>query len=67
MHRPYCPRRRPPAAARRTFSGRAVTPASEPTPVAGVTTTTLADNAALTPDALLLTQHLIAGVPGGEL
>lgn len=39
MHRQLHPRRRPPAAAPRTFLGRTVTPSPWPTPVADVTTT----------------------------
>ncbi len=39
MHRHLHPRRRHPAAAPKTFSGRTVTPTPSPTPVADVTTT----------------------------
>jgi hypothetical protein len=39
MRRPLYPRRRPPAAALRTFSGRTVTPVPGTKPVADVTTT----------------------------
>jgi hypothetical protein len=41
MHRQLHPRRRPPAAAPGTFSGRAVTPTPGPTPVAGMTPTSV--------------------------
>lgn len=71
MHRPPCPRRRHPAAARRIFPSWSVTPTPEATPAGGVTTAFAtfapAVNTAPTLGILLRAPHSIARVPGGEL
>lgn len=63
MHRPSHPRRRPPAAAPRTFSGRTVTPTPAPTPVADVKTHTAATNAPAAPASPLPPRGAPATVP----